>query len=68
MKPRVEDLISSNIKPNETRTPKIFRELLSLMYRYKEALNHAIKVVIEDEALTLGKAHRLLYNILKEKY
>ena len=48
--------------------PKTFRELLSLMYRYREALNHAIRVVIENKALTLGKAHRLLYNILKEKY
>jgi len=34
---------------------------MSLMYRYREALNHAIRVVIENEALTLGKAHRLLY-------
>jgi len=48
--------------------PKIFRELLSLMYRYREALNYAIRVVIENKALTLSKAHRLLYNILKENY
>ena len=31
-------------------------------------LNHAIRVVIENKALTLSKAHRLLYNTLKEKY
>jgi IS605 OrfB family transposase len=48
--------------------PKTFRELMSLMYRYREALNYAIKLVIENKALTLGKAHRLLYNILKEEY
>jgi len=38
------------------------------MYRYREALNYAIRVVIENKALTLSKAHRLLYNILKENY
>jgi len=42
--------------------------LMSLMYRYREALNHAIRVVVEGEALTLGKAHRLLYNTLKDGY
>jgi len=46
--------------------PKIFRKLMSLMYRYREALNYAIRVVVENEALTLGKAHRLLYDILKD--
>jgi IS605 OrfB family transposase len=38
------------------------------MYRYREALNHAIRVVVENKALTLGKAHRLLYNTLKDEY
>jgi len=46
----------------------VFRELMSPMYRYREALNHAIRVVVENEALTLGKAHSLLYNTLKERY
>lgn len=39
-----------------------------MIRRYREALNHAINVVIENRALSLSKAHRLLYNTLKEKY
>jgi hypothetical protein len=35
---------------------------------YNEALNHAIKAVIESRVLSLGKAHRLLYSILRERY
>ena len=38
------------------------------MRRYKEVLNHAIKAVIESRVLSLGKAHRLLYSILRERY
>jgi IS605 OrfB family transposase len=48
--------------------PSLFKELVSLMKRYREALNHAIKVVIENKALSLRKAHKLLYSILKERY
>jgi predicted transposase len=44
------------------------QELINLMRRYREALNHAIKVVIENKALSLSKAHKLLYNVLKEGY
>jgi putative transposase len=42
--------------------------LLGLMRRYREALNYAIRVVIENRALSLSKAHRLLYDTLKERY
>ncbi|MFP3143990.1 MAG: RNA-guided endonuclease TnpB family protein [Caldisphaera sp.] len=38
------------------------------MKRYREALNYSIKVIIENKAISLGKAHRLLYKVLKEKY
>jgi putative transposase len=48
--------------------PASYQELLGLMRRYREALNYAIRAVIENRALSLSKAHRLLYNILKEKY
>jgi predicted transposase len=63
-----EGSLTLTVKVRVRAEPKIFRELLSLMYRYREALNYAIRVVIENKALTLSKAHRLLYNILKEKY
>jgi putative transposase len=63
-----EGSLTLTVKVRVRAEPKAFRELLSLMYRYREALNHAIRVVVENKALTLGKAHRLLYNTLKEKY
>ena len=63
-----EGSLTLTVKAGVRAEPKIFRELLSLMYRYREALNHAIRVVVEGEALTLGKAHRLLYNTLKDGY
>jgi len=63
-----EGSLTLTVKVGVRAEPKAFRELLSLMYRYREALNYAIKVVIENEALTLGRAHRLLYDILKENY
>jgi len=63
-----EGSLTLTVKVGVRAEPKAFRELMRLMYRYREALNYAIKVVIENEALTLGKAHRLLYDILKENY
>ena len=48
--------------------PETFRKLMSLLYRYREGLNYAIKVVIENNALTLSKAHKLLYTTLKDRY
>jgi hypothetical protein len=48
--------------------PSSLQALLDLMRRYKEALNHAIKAITESRVLSLGKAHRLLYSILKDRY
>jgi IS605 OrfB family transposase len=45
-----------------------FLELVNLMNRYRDGLNHAIEIIIENKALTLSKAHKLLYNTLKNKY
>jgi putative transposase len=63
-----EGSLTLTVKVRVRAEPKAFRELLSLMYRYREALNYAIRVVVENKALTLGKAHRLLYNVLKDRY
>jgi predicted transposase len=48
--------------------PDSKQELMNLMRRYREALNYAIRVVIENRALSLGKAHILLYKVFKERY
>jgi len=48
--------------------PDSYQELLDLMKKYKDALNYSIKAIIEKKALSLNKAHKLLYSDLKEKY
>jgi putative transposase len=63
-----EGLLALTIKMRVSPEPGSEQELINLMRRYREALNHAIKVVIENKALSLGKAHKLLYNVLKERY
>jgi len=63
-----EGLLTLTIKMRVSPEPSLFKELVSLMRRYREALNHAIRVVIENKALSLGKAHKLLYSVLKEGY
>jgi IS605 OrfB family transposase len=63
-----EGLLTLTIKMRVSLEPSLFKELVSLMKRYREALNHAIKVVIENKALSLRKAHKLLYSVLKERY
>jgi IS605 OrfB family transposase len=63
-----EGLLTLTIRMRVSPEPSLFKELIGLMKRYREALNHAIKVVIENKALSLGKAHKLLYSVLKERY
>jgi IS605 OrfB family transposase len=63
-----EGSLTLAVKVGVSPEPGVLRELVSLMYRYREALNYAIRVVIENGALSLGRAHRLLYNTLKEGY
>jgi putative transposase len=63
-----EGLLTLTIKMRVSPEPSSSQALLGLMRRYREALNYSIKVVIENKALGLSKAHRLLYMVLKEKY
>ena len=63
-----EGALTLTIKMRVSPEPSLFKELVNLMKRYRDALNHAIKVVIENKALSLGKAHKLLYSVLKERY
>jgi IS605 OrfB family transposase len=63
-----EGVLTLSIRMRVSPEPDSYQELISLMKRYREALNYAIKVVVESNALSLGKAHKLLYNVLKEGY
>ena len=63
-----EGVLTLTIKMRVSPEPSSLQALLDLMRRYKEALNHAIKAITESRVLSLGKAHRLLYSILKDRY
>jgi IS605 OrfB family transposase len=63
-----EGLLTLTIKMRVSPELSSYQELISLMRKYREALNNAIRVVIENKYLSLGKAHKLLYSILKERY
>jgi predicted transposase len=63
-----EGLLTLTIKMRVSPELGSGQELTNLMRRYREALNYAIKVVIENKALSLGRAHKLLYSVLKERY
>jgi IS605 OrfB family transposase len=63
-----EGLLTLTIKMMVSPELSSHQKLLNLMRRYREGLNHAIRVVVESKALSLGKAHKLLYNVLKERY
>ncbi|MEM3977500.1 MAG: RNA-guided endonuclease TnpB family protein [Fervidicoccaceae archaeon] len=63
-----EGLLTLAIKMRVSPEPASYKELIGLMRRYREALNYAIKVVIENKALSFSRAHKLLYSVLKERY
>jgi predicted transposase len=63
-----EGALTLTIKMRVSPEPDSKQELTNLMRKYREALNYAIRVVIENRALSLGKAYRLLNDTLKERY
>jgi IS605 OrfB family transposase len=63
-----EGLLTLTIKMRVSPEPGQYQALLNLMKRYRDALNHTVRVAIENKALSLGKAHELLYSVLKERY
>jgi IS605 OrfB family transposase len=48
--------------------PEQQQAILDLMKRYRDALNYSIRAIIAGKALSLAKAHRLLYKELRERY
>ena len=61
-------MLTLTIKMRVSPEPDSYRELLDLMKRYRGALNYSITVAIEKKALSLGRAHKLLYATLKERF
>ena len=63
-----EGLLTLTIKMRVSPEPSQCQELIGLMERYREVLNYAVRAVIENKSFSLGKAHKLLYTVLKERY
>jgi len=63
-----EGVLTLTVKMWVSPEPSSHQELLGLLRRYRDALNYSIRAIIESKALSLGKAHRLLYSALKEKF
>jgi IS605 OrfB family transposase len=63
-----EGELTLTVRMRVSPEPEQQQALLGLMRRYRDALNYSVRAVIANRALSLGRAHRLLYNDLKERY
>jgi hypothetical protein len=54
-----EGLLTLTVNVKVSPEPNLYQKLVDLMKQYREALNYSIKVIIENKAVSLGKAHRL---------
>jgi predicted transposase len=63
-----EGELTLTVRMRVSPEPEGQQAVLDLMRRYRDALDFSIRVIIANRALSLGKAHRLLYNDLKERY
>jgi IS605 OrfB family transposase len=63
-----EGELTVTVRMKVSPEPEQQQALLDLMRRYRDALNYSVRAVIASRALSLGKAHRLLYNDLRERY
>jgi len=63
-----EGELTLTVRMKVSPEPEQEEAILDLMRRYRDALNYSIRAIIANKALSLGKAHRLLYKELKEKY
>jgi len=63
-----EGELTVTVRMKVSPEPENQQALLDLMRRYRDALNYSIRAIIANKALSLSKAHRLLYNDLRERY
>jgi IS605 OrfB family transposase len=63
-----EGELTLTVRMRVSPEPEQEEVLLDLMRRYRDALNYSVRAVIANKALSLGKAHKLLYNDLRERY
>jgi len=63
-----EGELTLSVKMRVSPEPEQQQAILDLMRRYRDALNYSVRAIIASRALSLTKAHKLLYNDLKERY
>ncbi|ESQ24118.1 MAG: transposase, putative, N-terminal domain [uncultured Acidilobus sp. JCHS] len=63
-----EGELTVTVRMKVSPEPENQQALLDLMRRYRDALNYSIRAIIANKALSLSKAHRLLYNDLRERF
>jgi len=63
-----EGELTVTVRMKVSPEPEQEEAVLDLLRRYRNALNYSVRVIIENRALSLSKAHKLLYNDLKERY
>ncbi|MFP3265458.1 MAG: RNA-guided endonuclease TnpB family protein [Acidilobus sp.] len=63
-----EGELTVTVRMRVSPEPEQEEAVLDLMKRHRDALNYSIRTLIASRALSLTKAHRLLYKDLKERY
>jgi IS605 OrfB family transposase len=63
-----EGELTLTVRMRVSPEPEQQQAILNLMRRYRDALNFSVRVIIAGKALSLTKAHRLLYNDLRERF
>jgi len=63
-----EGALTVTVRMKVSPEPESEQALLDFLRRYRDALNYSIRAVIANRALSLSKAHRLLYKDLRERY
>jgi IS605 OrfB family transposase len=63
-----EGELTLTVRMKVSPEPEGEQALLDLMRRYRDALNYSVRAIIANRALSLSRAHRLLYKELRERY
>jgi len=59
-----EGFLTTTVRMRVRPEPESEEELVGLLKRYRDALNHSVEKIVEEKATSLSKAHALLYREL----
>jgi len=63
-----EGALTVTVRMKVSPEPEYEKAVLDLLRRHRDALNYSVRTLIANRALSLTKAHKLLYKDLKERY